>query len=215
MLVEWTAGGSPDCNGYLIYRRESGGDYPVAPYATLAYASVTNFVDVNIVGGTSYCYKVCATDGALNRSTFTNEACATAVASIDLDVTYIERTPQDCRMYQVDYPESIPILRAGTENDKRWPDYGETVTWVAHYVNHGTTASPPANYRWKINGVDMGTGTAPSIPPGGEGTASLPWQWNIQVPTLSATNSISTSSPGLTGTALRTICWLIGSGTPS
>ena len=178
--LSWTKSNSSDCAGYLIFRKEQGGSYGIAPYAELPYASADTFTDVQITGGTTYTYKVCAFDGGLNRSTFTNEASATAVSSIDLDVTYIERTPQDCRMYRVDYPESIPILVPGTENDKRWPEYGETVTWVAHFINHGSVASPPANYRWKINGEVVATGTAPGLAPGQEGTASLPWQWNVQ-----------------------------------
>jgi sugar lactone lactonase YvrE len=179
--LNWTASGNS--NGYLIYRRESSGSYPYTPYATLSWDNVTTYSDTGVDAGTSYCYKVCAVDNAQNRSGFTNEACATAPSCIDLDVTYIQRLPRDTHMYWVDYDdpgmENIPVLHEGTENDKRWPEFGEIVTFVAHFVNHGTVASGPANYRWKINGNIMATGTAPSVARGEEGTATLNWAWNV------------------------------------
>jgi photosystem II stability/assembly factor-like uncharacterized protein len=177
--LNWTPSTSPDCSGYLIYRRESSGSYPSVPYTSVTGGSQSTTTDINVTAGTTYCYKVCAIDNAQNHSSFTNEASATALASIDLDVTYIQRLPRDTYFYECEYPESIPILRAGTENYKRWPAFGEIVTFVAHFINHGTVASGAAHYRWKINGNVMGTGTAPSLAPGQEGTASLGWAWNV------------------------------------
>lgn len=100
-------------------------------------------------------------------------------ASVDLDVTYIARLPRDCRMYAVDYPDGIPVLRPGTENEKRWPGCWEIVTFEAHVVNKGSAPAPATQYRWMINGASMGTGTLPAIDPQEEATATLDWPWNV------------------------------------
>src|SRR5262245_17120147 len=55
-------------------------------------------------------------------------------AGIDLDVTYIRRTPLYNR-YSIWYTdEGTPYLQPGTENDKRWPAQGEMVTFTAHVI---------------------------------------------------------------------------------
>ena len=102
-----------------------------------------------------------------------------ALAAPDLDVTYIARLPRDCYFYYLTYPNGIPILQAGTENQKRWPAFGEIVQFQAHILNKGDTASTQVNCRWKVNGVEIGTGTVPAIAPGGEATATVNWAWNV------------------------------------
>ena len=82
---------------------------------------------------------------------------------IDLDVTYISRAPMYNR-YEVWYTaDGEPYLRPGTENDKRWPDHGEIVTFTAHFINKGTTASGTFGFRWLIDGVQVHSGTHPSL----------------------------------------------------
>lgn len=51
---------------------------------------------------------------------------------IDLDVTYISRTPMYNRYAVLYTPDLVPYLQAGTENNKRWPSPGEAVTFTAH-----------------------------------------------------------------------------------
>ena len=177
--LSWTASPSSDCTGYWIYRKEQGGSFPLLPYAPVAGRTTTTFNDTQATGGQTYTYKLAAVDAAHNRSGFTNEATATSPEAVDLDVTFIERLPHDTRFYFVQYPNDVPTLAPGTENDKRWPALGETVTFVAHFRNKGTVSSGPANYRWKMNGAVMATGTAASLGPRAEGTASLDWQWNV------------------------------------
>ncbi len=86
----------------------------------------------------------------------------------DLDVTYISREPLYFA-YCVEYPWDIPgqpggpYLCPGTEDDRRWPEPGETVTFTAHIVNKGLNPSPPTNYTWYIDDSEVGSGTLPGI----------------------------------------------------
>lgn len=78
----------------------------------------------------------------------------------DLDVTYIERTPRYFR-YDVFYPNNLPTLRSGTENQKRWPDVGENITYTAHIINKGGTLQS-STYRWLVDGQAISSGTLSS-----------------------------------------------------
>jgi hypothetical protein len=101
----------------------------------------------------------------------------TKPVGIDLDVTYINRTPLYNR-YEVWYTsDGKPYLRPGTENYKRWPALGEVVTFTAHIVNKGTTSSGNFAFRWFIDGIEVGSGTHSSLAPGEEGTENYQWIW--------------------------------------
>ncbi len=100
----------------------------------------------------------------------------TAPTGVDLDVTYINRSPMYNR-YCLWYPGGKPLLCPGTENEKRWPDPGEVVTFTAHIVNKGTLTSPTFTYRWFIDGMEVVSGTHPALAPGAEGTATYQWVW--------------------------------------
>lgn len=100
----------------------------------------------------------------------------TAPTGVDLDVTYINRSPM-YNAYCVQYPGGRPQLCAGTEAEKRWPDPGEVVTFTAHIVNKGTITSPVFAYRWFIDGVEMAAGIHPALAPRAEGTATYQWVW--------------------------------------
>ena len=179
IALTWSASSSSDCTGYWVYRRDSGGSYGLTPSAVVLGRTTTTFNDIAVIGGSTYYYKVAAVDNAQNHSTFTNEAHATVASSYDLDVTYIARLPRDTYFYWVEYPNGIPIIHPGYENLKRWPAYGEAVTFVAHFINKGTANPGSVNYRWKINGVVAGTGSVAGVGPAQEGTASLNWTWNV------------------------------------
>ncbi len=77
----------------------------------------------------------------------------------DLDVTYIERTPRYNRYcVQYDYYSSdvgrygLPKLCPDTENQKRWPDAGEEVTYKAHILNKGPdTFNSGFKYQWIVD----------------------------------------------------------------
>ena len=79
----------------------------------------------------------------------------------DIDVTYISRTPR------IDY-DAVPDL----------PQNGQTVYWVAHVRNRGTSTLSLVEYDWSINGSVVSTGSLVSVPAGAERTVSLPWTWN-------------------------------------
>jgi len=103
-------------------------------------------------------------------------------AGVDLDVTFINRAPL-YKAYCVEYPwdvlnqPGIPYLCTGTENDRRWPEPGEIVTFTAHVINKGTVASPAAGYAWHMDGIEVATGTLPALAPAAEVTATYRAPW--------------------------------------
>jgi len=76
---------------------------------------------------------------------------------VDLDVTFIERTPRYNR-YCLIYQDGIPSHCSGTENQKRWPSVGESVTYTAHIKNKGMVESGVFDYQWMENGVVVANG---------------------------------------------------------
>ena len=114
---------------------------------------------------------------ASERSIAYTPAMLAKPAGVDLDVTYISRTPMDHR-YDVLYtPEGIPYLQPGTESDKRWPAPGELVTFTAHIANKGTSASGSFAFTWSIDGVQVRSGTHSSLAAGGQATETYQWPW--------------------------------------
>jgi hypothetical protein len=100
---------------------------------------------------------------------------------IDLDVTYISRAPMFNR-YEVWYtPDGKPYLRPGTENDQRWPNQDELVTFTAHVMNKGTVASGSYAFKWLIDDVQVASGTHPGLVPGQEATTTYQWTWDHTV----------------------------------
>lgn len=79
---------------------------------------------------------------------------------IDLDVTYISREPR----YNWDSP-------------KKWPDPGEQVTFTAHIINKGTVGSGAFSFQWRIDDQVVLNGSANTIPPQGEATQIIFWDW--------------------------------------
>jgi len=106
-----------------------------------------------------------------------SQASLTKPAGIDLDVTYISRTPLYSR-YDVWYTDDgKPYLRPGTENYQRWPVPGEVVTFTVHITNKGTIASGSFTFRWHIDGSEVHSGTHGSLAPGEEGIETYQWAW--------------------------------------
>ena len=115
-----------------------------------------------------------------------SEAGFSATEGIDLDVTFIKRSPL-YQAYCVDYPwdipgqPGIPFLCPGTENDQRWPEQGEIVTFTAHIINKGTASSPAFGYAWLIDGSEVANGTLPALAPSQEITATYQWPWGHEM----------------------------------
>jgi sugar lactone lactonase YvrE len=119
---------------------------------------------------------------ALQEEGCAEDAKVAPLEGVDLDVTFINREPlykAYCVMYPWDVPgqPGIPYLCPGTENDKRWPEQGEIVTFTAHVVNKGAVASPAFDYAWTIDGVEVANGTLPALAPAAEVSASYRWPW--------------------------------------
>jgi len=95
---------------------------------------------------------------------------------------YINRAPlykSYCVQYMGDAlnQPGRPFLCPGTENDRRWPEPGEVVTFTAHVINKGTTTSPAFDYVWNIDGAEVASGTLPALAPAAEVTATYQWPW--------------------------------------
>lgn len=100
---------------------------------------------------------------------------------IDLDVTYLERTPRYKR-YEVCYQPSgfNPYLCNG-QGDQRWPKKGESVTFTAHVLNKGKEPTGSFHYQWYLDGVGVKSGVHQSLAPGEEGTEEYNWIWDHDV----------------------------------
>lgn len=79
---------------------------------------------------------------------------------VDLDVTYISRTPR----YEWD-------------SAKQWPAPGEPVTFTAHVINKGASSSGSFSYQWLIDGYVVSWGSTGSLSPQAERTFSQTWNW--------------------------------------
>jgi hypothetical protein len=111
------------------------------------------------------------------QSSSRSEASMSKPSGIDLDVTYVSRSPMYNR-YDVWYTsDEKPYLRPGSESDKRWPSPNEQVTFTAHIINKGTLPSGSFTFKWFIDGGEVQSGTLPSLDPGQEGTATYQWAW--------------------------------------
>lgn len=109
------------------------------------------------------------------------EGLSPSVPLPDLDVTFIERQPMysaycvEYRWGEVPGMPGRPFLCPGTENERRWPEPGEVVTFTAHVANKGDLASPAATYSWLIDGAVVETGALPVLAPGEMATAVYHW----------------------------------------
>ncbi|MCA9728360.1 MAG: T9SS type A sorting domain-containing protein, partial [Candidatus Eisenbacteria bacterium] len=175
--LAWTPPGG-DIVRVRIYRSTTSGSHPLAPITVLD-ASADGWTDPDAPAGDIYYYVVEVVDDAENAGPGSNEADASPLSSVELSVSYIERTPHDTYRYQVEYDGAgVPHLVPGTEGDKRWPDPGETVTLVAHVINKGTAASGAFDCAWRVNGLLVETDRiTPGVAAFGEATVELDYVW--------------------------------------
>lgn len=93
----------------------------------------------------------------------------------DLDAGFVHRTPQYNR-FKVSFLGDQHI-EPGYENEKKWPDPGELVTYTAHVFNKGDQAATGVVYHWYFDEQLVGHGTIPLMP-GQSGTeVSLDHPW--------------------------------------
>jgi hypothetical protein len=114
------------------------------------------------------------------------EAELASSVDIDLDVTFINRSPlyqAYCVDYLWDIPSQpgIPFLCPGTEDDQRWPEQGEMVTFTAHIINKGTLSSPSFDYAWYIDSSEVANGSLPALAPSEEITTTYQWPWGHEM----------------------------------
>jgi hypothetical protein len=90
----------------------------------------------------------------------TGQVTVTGPEPIDLNVTFIGRTPA----YNFDAAKNNPIV-------------GDLVTFQAHVMNWGGLAVTNAAYRWEIDGVSVATGNIANLAARQEQVVNLPWTW--------------------------------------
>jgi hypothetical protein len=179
--LTWSPPADPDVAGYRIFRSTTSGEFGLAPLATLHDGQASTYLDLTPPGNETSYYVVVSFDAAENVGPTSNETSETPTGFVDLDPSFIERTPRDCNRYIVEYTDyeegGIPYLRAGTENDKRWPDQSEMVTFVAHIRNKGNMAAGPFTCSWSLNGFPAGDVQVAGIDPSSEAMVSLAYPW--------------------------------------
>jgi len=98
----------------------------------------------------------------------------------DLDVLYIQRRPL-YSAYCVEYPGGIPQLCPGTENEQRWPNPGEEITFTAHIANKGNQPSTAVEYAWLVDSTSVYNGILPALAPGEQTTVEYMWSWEHDI----------------------------------
>ena len=81
-------------------------------------------------------------------------------SAIDIDVTYIGRTPR----YDYDAAKNTPAV-------------GDVVTFTANVRSRGTSATGSFNYKWYIDGVEVASGVSSSIGSGYSATFTISYTW--------------------------------------
>lgn len=117
----------------------------------------------------------------------------------DLSVQWIERRPRYQR-FCLDYSRGLPELCPGTENDQRYPQPGEIVTFTAHIANQGLLTSTAVSATWLIQSAQAATrhpstgalareitANLPALAPGLTTTLSLTWPWSTAPHTVTLT----------------------------
>lgn len=102
-----------------------------------------------------------------------------AVRPIDLNVGFIHRSPEYER-FHIDFSGDQRIA-AGYENQKKWPDPGELVTYTAHVFNKGDLPAANVPYEWRFDGVVVDAGVIPLMNPGQrvQLTYQRPWPADV------------------------------------
>ncbi|MBN1916922.1 MAG: discoidin domain-containing protein, partial [Verrucomicrobia bacterium] len=123
--------------------------------------------------------------------TYDTPASTARPQGVDLDVTYIERTPRYLRyldegtgQYEVKEFRGVGVgvmkyPKYGSA--RKWPRQGETVTFTAHVKNAGTKEFVGViPYEWRFNERVIMQGTWQGrLKPGEEATVEYEWAWQI------------------------------------
>ena len=141
---------------YFVYRGDSATFEPNASNK-IAETTETRLLDDGVSAGSDYYYRVAGVNAAGVPG-----MPAPAVRAIgevrydgvpDLNVEYISRHPKYNR-YFIEYEPSgfNPYVVPGTEGDKRWPDDGELMTYIAHLHNSGGGVVDSMKIEWFVDG---------------------------------------------------------------
>lgn len=159
--------------------------------------SDTTYLDTTAENGVAYHYAVTAVLSGGETTNVTSVGPRKPRNETDLQVTHIARTPRHPR-YWPDYTyfsvtepggfgpyvySSATGLGGGqTAATKRWPNVGETVTYVAYVRNRGTNVvSTTLSGTWRVDGNSVATPSqAVNLGPGAVASFSYPRTWDGQ-----------------------------------
>jgi fibronectin type 3 domain-containing protein len=89
--LSWTASAEEDVAGYHVYRAETSFSDPAdATKLTSSLLTDVSYVDTDVTGGTTYVYRVTATDDAGSESDLSAEASATLSETVTRSVAVVE-----------------------------------------------------------------------------------------------------------------------------
>ncbi|USN98661.1 MAG: hypothetical protein H6810_10910 [Phycisphaeraceae bacterium] len=94
---------------------------------------------------------------------------------VDLDVGFINRQPEYNR-FRVAF-NGDQTIQPGLENEKKWPDPGEMVTYTANVFNRGDVTATDVPYVWRFDGEIVGGGRIPLMLPNERYTLSYQAPW--------------------------------------
>ena len=148
---------------------------------------VIEYTDASTAAGENLFYTSEAAEIDLRPELLIHYADADPVArDVDLDVTYIARTPEYYRYEPVYengefHDEGVGMLKyPGYADTQKWPENGDTVTFSAHVINKGLNGtSGPFTYRWLLNGELLSAGEdTTGLAAGQERSYTLDWAWD-------------------------------------
>lgn len=142
---------------YRLYKSDAPG-VPLDPAHFLGETTALTFIDSLVIEGETYYYRLVSVNSLGLESDPSEEVSVTvevfANGEPDLSVLYISRSPRYNRFDIVyDPPGYNPHPRPGSEDDKRYPNNGEMMTYTAAIRNNGGGTVESFEANWYVDGA--------------------------------------------------------------
>lgn len=169
---------------YRLYKSDAPG-VPLDPAHLLGQTTALVFLDSAVAAGGTYYYRLTAVNALGLESEPSEEASVTvelfANGQPDLSVLFISRSPRYPRFDIVyDPPGYNPHPRPGSEDDKRYPDPGEMMTYTAVIRNNGGGTVESFEANWYVDGALVQTETFGQLFPRQRAYSVFQKPWSAQ-----------------------------------
>jgi hypothetical protein len=169
---------------YRLYKSDAPG-VPLDPAHLLGETTELAFLDSLVTGGETYYYRLVSINALGLESDPSEEVSVTvevfANGEPDLSVLYISRSPRYKRFDIVYGPPGYnPHPRPGSEDDKRYPNTGEMMTYTAVIRNNGGGTVESFQANWYADGVLFQTENFGQLFPRQRLTSSIQKPWGSQ-----------------------------------